>query len=206
VVGERLNELAAARAKTSAILAPLSQTQLDFSPGPRRWSIGEIADHLMLAEALYREEIARLVGLARAGRRAYLKHSFAEINVAPLYLPTAVLSAFEVPLSIMGRFVPGAVVNFMTEIPLIPTRNPDRTTPRAGRRSVELHADLARSVQQTRALIAANADLDFSRLVSEHPLTGANDVPAILAFLTLHERRHQGQMARVSADPRFPQG
>jgi hypothetical protein len=206
MVSERLNELVTTRAKTSAILAPLSQAQLDFSPRPGRWSIGEVADHLMLAESLYREEIARLVELARAGRRAYLKHSFDEINVAPLYLPTAVLSAFEVPIGIVGRFVPRALVDLMTEIPLVPTRNPDRTTPRAGRAAADLHADLSRSMQQTRAIIVSNADLDFGRMVSEHPLTGANDVPAILAFLTLHERRHQGQMARVSADPRFPRG
>jgi uncharacterized damage-inducible protein DinB len=204
MVSERLNDFTTARAKTSAAVAPFSQTQLDFSPRPGRWSIGEVADHLLLAEDLYRGEITRLVELARTGRRAYLKHSFDEINVAPLYLPTAVLSVLEVPLGIMSRFIPGPLVSFMTEFPLIPTRNPDRTTPRAGRSAGDLREDLARSIRQTRAIIIGNADLDFRRMVSEHPLTGANNVPAILAFLTRHERRHQGQMARVSSDPRFP--
>ena len=40
---ERLNAFAAARADTLALLAPLSQAQLDFAPRPGRWSIGEVA-------------------------------------------------------------------------------------------------------------------------------------------------------------------
>jgi hypothetical protein len=203
-VRDRLNDFAAVRAETLSRLAPLSQAQLDFSPRPGRWSIGEIADHLRLSEVLWRVEVGRLVELARAGKPAVLRHSFAEINVAPLHIPTAVLSMFEVPLSVMNRFVPDAVIGMITEFPILPTRNPDAATPLRGRPGPQLIAELRGALDDTRRLIDGNADLDFSRMTSEHPLMGANNVPQVLSFLARHERRHHGQMRSVAADPRFP--
>ena len=196
--------LTAARAQTLAALAPLSQAQLDFSPAARRWSIGEVADHLRLAEGLYRDEIGRLIALARAGERPYLKRSFADINVSPFYLPTPVLSMLEVPFGFMSRVIPDQVRSFVTEFPLLPTRNPGLATPRPGRPAAALRADLARSIADTRALVAESSDLDLTTMISEHPLTGASNVPAILRFLSEHERRHQGQMEKVRSDSGFP--
>ena len=199
-----LNRFAEVRAETLAKIAPLSQAQLDFSPRPGRWSIGEVADHLRLSELLWRDEIGRLVALARAGRPARLKHTFAEINVSPLHMPDAVLSVLEVPFGFMNRFVPDAVIGLMTEFPILPTRNPDAATPRARRPAAELAADLEAAIAETRRLIDANVDLDFERMSSEHPLMGSNTAPQILGFLARHERRHQGQMDGVRADARFP--
>jgi uncharacterized damage-inducible protein DinB len=204
VIDEALAGLRAVRAQTIAALSSLSQAQLDFSPAAGRWSIGEVTDHLLLSEKLYRGEISRLVALARAGERPYLKRSFADINVAPLFLPTPILSLLETPFSFMSRLIPESVRSLVTELPLLPTGNPDIATPRAGRPGSELRAELARSFRDTRALIDANRDLDFSRMISEHPLTGKSTVPQTLRFLSQHERRHQGQMERVRSNPRFP--
>jgi len=200
----RLQEYASARALTVAAVVPLSQAQLDFRARPDTWSVGEIADHLLLAEALYRGEVEALVALARAGQPTYRKHSFADVNVSPLFLPDAVLSALEVPLACVNRLMPESVRSFVTEFPLLPTRNPTFATPRPGRPAAELKADLAESMAKTRALIEANADLDFEQLVSEHPVTGRTTVAQILGFLALHERRHQGQMEGVRQVPAFP--
>ena len=199
-----LAALTETRRVTIAVVDPLSQRQLDFKPGDTRWSVGEIAHHIVLSESMYRDEIARLVGLAREGRRPYLKRTFTDVNVAPLFLPGPLLSMMEIPIGIMSRFVPTAVRSFMTEFPLVPTRNPDIATPQHGMPAAELRNTLVRSLDDTRGLIAANGDLDFTRMISEHPLTGATSVPDILRFLALHERRHQGQMERVRTDPRFP--
>ena len=201
---DRLNEFASARALTLAAVGPLSQAQLDFSVRPGRWSVGEIADHLALSEDLYRGIFVQLVELARAGRPAYRRTSFADVNVAPQHLPDAVLSWMEAPLGFMSRLIPESVIGLMTEFPVLPTRNPDLATPRSGRPAAELKADLAASIAKTRAIIESNADLDFDQLVSEHPLTGRTNVTQILTFLAQHERRHQGQMERVRVDPRFP--
>jgi len=200
----RLDEFAMVRALTRAAIGPLSQAQLDFAPRPGRWSVGEIAHHLLLAEALYRDEVVQLVKLARAGQPTYRKQSFDEVNVSPLYLPDAVLATFAAPIGFMSAMIPERVRRVVTEFPLLPTRNPDFATPIPGRPAAELKTELADSMASTRAIIEANADLDFEQLVSEHPLTGRTNVGQILAFLALHERRHQGQMERVRGERGFP--
>jgi len=202
---DRLNDLASARVLTLAALTPLSQAQLDFSPRPRSWSIGEVADHLVLSESEYRAEIGRLIALARAGKKAYIRRSFADANVAPLYLPDALLSALDIPFSLISRVIPDSLRGFVTEVPLLPTRNPDFAAPRPRRPAADLRADLERSIAATAQLISSNDDIDFTQLVSEHPLTGRTNVPQILTFLARHERRHQGQMERVRSASGFPQ-
>ncbi len=199
-----LNELASVRALTLAALSPLSQAQFDFSTGPGRWSIGEIADHLLLAESQYRDEIGRLIDLARTGRRPYIKRSFADVNVSPLFLPDSVLSLLETPISFVGQFVPDLVRGAITEFPWLPTRNADFATPRPKRPSATLKADLTWSINKTRELLEGHPQIDFTQLVSEHPLMGRANVPQILTFLARHERRHQRQMERVRTDSGFP--
>lgn len=199
-----LNAPATARAATVRLVAPLNQTQLDFSPQPGKWSIGEVLDHLLLVEVLYRKEIERLIALKRAGQRPYIRRTFADVNVSPLYLPDMLLPFLALPLTIANMFIPSFVRDLATEYAVIPTRNPDGTTPRAHRPAAELRADLLTSQAYIREVLVVNADLDFSEMVSEHPLTGASNVPAMLAFLARHERRHQGQIARLKADQRFP--
>jgi uncharacterized damage-inducible protein DinB len=201
---DRLTELESARAQTLGMAEPLSQMQLDYTSRPDAWSIGEILDHLVLAEALYRGEMARLIDLARAGRRPYLYRSFDEINVAPLYMPTMLLTLFSAPIAIMSRTMPDSVRRLLTEFPLVPTRNPDVATPRRNRPGAALRAGLRQSLADTRALLAAHGDLDFDRMISEHPLTGPASIPQMLGFLAQHERRHQGQMDRVRRQRNFP--
>jgi uncharacterized damage-inducible protein DinB len=201
---DRLNEGAAVRAATLKLVAPLSQAQFDFAPKPGTWSVGEVVDHILLAEALYREEIGRLIELKRSGRRPYLRHTFDDINVAPLHLPIVVLNWMSLPLTMMNAFMPGIVRDLATEYAVVPTRNPDRTTPRPHRNATVLRTELLTSQAGMRELVSANADLDMREMISEHPLTGASSVPDILAFLARHERRHQRQIAGVTADRSFP--
>src|SRR5262245_2958978 len=101
---------------------------------------------------------------------------------------------FQMPLGIMNRFVPEAIVNLMMEYPIVPTRNPDGATPRPRRQATELSGELRAGLDDTMRLLSENRDLDFDRMVSEHPLMGSNTVPKVLALLTRHERRHQRQM------------
>jgi len=204
MVERAFDEYAAARRDTVGIAAPLTQAQLDFCPRYGRWSIGEVLHHLMLAEDLYRGEIGRLIDLARAGQRPYIRRSFSEVNVAPFFVPDAVLPMFDVPFSLLNRFIPQSVRDFAIEYPFVPIRNPSVSTPRAGRAAAELRGELVLSLEQTRVLLVSNADLAFERMVSEHPLMGPANVPQILAFLARHERRHHSQIERVKTDGRFP--
>ncbi len=201
---ERLESFASVRAVTRASIGPLSQAQLDFSPRAGAWSLGEIVDHLLLAENLYRGMVADLVGLARAGQPTYRRRTFADVNVAPLHLPDVALAWMSAPLGMMSRLMPDRVIAVLTEYPILPTRRPDIAVPRAGRPSAELRDDLAASLEKTRGLIEVNADLDFDALITEHPVMGRMNVAQVLSILARHERRHQGQMETVRVDSRFP--
>ena len=199
-----LSDLDAVRARTLGLAASLSQRQLDFSPKPGRWSIGEVLDHVLLSQKLYHGEIAELIALKRAGRRPYLRRTFRDINTAPLYLPNAVLPWLDLPLTLVNRVAPDAVRDLMTAYAVVPSRNPDRGTPRPRRAGTDLRSDLLSSLASLRELLAANADLDFRELVLEYPLTGVSHVPRMLVFLAQHERRHQGQIDAIRRDRKFP--
>jgi uncharacterized damage-inducible protein DinB len=202
--GHLLDGMDGARARTLEMVASLSQRQLDFAPGPGRWSIGEVLDHLLAVDRLYREEIAALVALARAGRRPYLRRTFRDINIAPLFLPDALLPWLDLPLSLLNRVTPDAVRDVLTRLPIVPSRRPDRGAPRARRPGPELRRELATSLAGLRALVDANADLDFRTLVLEHPVTGVSHVPRLLAFVAEHERRHQRQIDGIRRHRQFP--
>jgi hypothetical protein len=199
-----LTDFDAVRARTLRMVAALSQRQLDFSPRPGRWSVGDVLDHLLLTQKVYHEEIVELVALRRAGRRPRLRRTFRDLNISPLFLPAAVLPWLDVPLTLVNHVVPDAVRDLMTEFPIVPSRNPDRSAPRPHRAGVDLRSDLLRSLADLRAVLTANADLDFREMVSEHPLTGVSHVPRMLTFLAQHERRHQRQIDGVRGDRKFP--
>ena len=201
-----LEEFRAARSRTLSIAADLTQEQLDYTPARGGWSAGEVLDHMLLAEATNREQIARLVGLRREGRRPELRLGFADVNVSVAYLPRSILPLLEAPLTLVNALVPDGVRNFLTRNRLVPFQNPDQATPRRGRAAEQLRRDLRDGLSETEALFRTNPDLDFGGMVVQHPLLGRYDVPGLLRFMSAHEQRHQSQLADLLSDPRLPGG
>lgn len=201
-----LAEFRSARGRTLAAAGRLTQAQLDYAPRPGVWSAGEVLDHMLLAERANREQLTRLVALARSGRRPELNLSFADVNVSVAYLPRSVLPALELPLTLLNTFVPDGVRNYLTRNRLLPFRNPDQATPRRGRTSASLLEDLDASLGETESLFANNPGLDYGAMVVRHPLLGRYDAPGLLRFMAAHERRHQSQLEEIVCDPRFPRG
>jgi hypothetical protein len=52
VSAQPLAALTETRRRTIAVLEPLSQRQLDYSPSPARWSVGEVAHHIALSQSI----------------------------------------------------------------------------------------------------------------------------------------------------------
>lgn len=194
---ESLDNFRATRARTLAMVEGLSQAQLDFVPGPNRWSIGEVLDHMLLGERLNREQIARLIQLAREGKRPELILTFSDLNISIVGVPRSLLPLFETPLTLMNMFVSESLRNYLTRTRLIPFRNPDPATPHRGRSAAGLRGDLITSLQETERLFQTNADLDYDEMVVQHPLLGRYDVPGLLRFMSAHEERHQSQIAGI---------
>ena len=59
----------AVRERTIELIRDLTQEQADFSPAPNSWSAGQITDHLLLSEKLYRTQCQDLIALARQERK-----------------------------------------------------------------------------------------------------------------------------------------
>ena len=193
-----------ARARTLAMTDGLSQAQLDYAPARGRWSVGEVLDHLLLAEKMNREQFAELIALQKRGRRAELRRSFADVNVSVAYLPKSLLPFLEIPFTVLNLLIPVGAREAIMRNRVIPAQNPDAATPRRGRAAAELRRDLAASLGETLALFAADPGLDYRAMVVQHPLLGRNDVGALLRFLALHEERHQAQISEVMSAPQFP--
>jgi uncharacterized damage-inducible protein DinB len=194
----------AIRHRTLELVEGLSQPQAEFSPGPGRWSVGEVLDHLLLAEGLNRREIAQLIDLAKSGRTPYLNRTFADLNVSIAFIPKAMLPFLEVPFRLLNMLMPSSARELMTRYRLIPAQNPDVGTPRRGQPIDELRRELRSSLQETEALFEANPTLDYRAMIHEHPLTGVNNVLQLLRFVASHERRHQSQISDILRLPGFP--
>src|SRR5713226_3618473 len=112
-VNDALATFHLARQQTLAMMAPLSQEQLDWPPGPGRWSVGEVVDHLVLSEGLFRKDIAALIELQKSGRKAEIVHTFSDFNTAPTFVPQSLLPMFEIPFTMMNMFMPKGLRDMM---------------------------------------------------------------------------------------------
>ena len=192
-----LEQFRSTRAVTFAIVSSLAQKQMDYSPGAGKWSAGELVDHMLLAEKMYRDELDQFIKLKRAGRRPVISRTFADMNVSIAYIPRSLLRFLEVPFTVFNALVPNSVREFLMRNRVIPAQNPTAATPRKGRRASELRDELASSLRDTRALFEANPDLDYTEMIDQHPLLGANDALQLLRLLSFHEERHQSQISDI---------
>jgi hypothetical protein len=201
---EHWKSMTATRRKTLKMAANLSQRQSEFTASPGQWTIGEVLDHLILADRFYCNEIAALIDLARKGESPVLTRSLNEIDVGLALAPRGLLSMLEVPLSVMNLFVPRALRSFMTRNRIFAAQNPSAATPSKARPIAMLRKELASSPDRLRKLFDSNPRLDYSRMIHRHPVMGVNDVAGLLRMAEMHERRHQQQIREVLEDPDFP--
>ena len=194
----------ATRNQTLGIVQELSQSQMDYEPAPRKWSVGEVLDHLILGQRLYLSYIAEVIGMKAAGQGSTLSLSFTDVDVSVGFIPKSLLPALEAPFTMLNMFLPTSVRDLMTRYRLIPAQNPDITSPRRARPADELRNDLISSLKATEALLESRPDLDYGEMMIQHPLLGNNNVPGMLRFLALHEQRHQSQINNILGSPGFP--
>jgi uncharacterized damage-inducible protein DinB len=194
----------AARHRTLELIEGLTQAQIAFSPGSGRWSVGEILDHLLLAESLNRREIAELIAMQKSGRRPYLQRTFADMDVSIAFIPKSMLPSLEVPFRVLNMMVPRSAREFLTRYRLVPAQSPDIGTPRKDRPIDELREELRHSLQEMKALFEANPTLDYRAMIHQHPLMGVNNAVQLLRIVARHEQRHQSQISDVLRHPGFP--
>src|SRR3970040_1539870 len=144
-----LEQFHTVRMASLGLAAGLTDQQAAFTPGPGKWSVGEVLDHILLAEQLYRDRFTRLIELKKAGRKAELVSDFSGINTSVFFIPKPMLPALELPFKMMNLFVPAAVRETLTRYRLMPAQAPSIAEPRKGRPVAELREALQLSLAQT---------------------------------------------------------
>jgi len=200
---ENLEMLRLTRVETLRLCSGISQSQSNFVPAMGKWSVGEVLDHLLLAEAFYRNIFGKLIHLQKSGQKPALYIGFSEVNTSIAFLPKTLLPMLEIPFTLFNMFVPNAVREIMTQFRLLPAQNPDLTTPQEGKPIQELREALSASYEETAALFRANPGLNYREMRHSHPLMGENNVLQSLRILALHEQRHQSQIQDILRSSRF---
>jgi hypothetical protein len=170
---------------------------LDWKPGPDSWSVGEVLDHLLLAETFFRGEIRELMERRKAGRTPVLLRGFKDLDISVGPIPKGLLPLFEVPLTLANLFVPALVRDFLIRSRLIPARHPTIANPRWGRPAADLRSELIDSLGETEALFEGNPGVDYRSIRYIHPLLGYNNVLDLLRIAALHEERHQERITEL---------
>ena len=137
------------REKTLSILREVTPEQALWIPAAGTWSIAQNADHLLRSEGLYREQILRVIALARAGKGTSVQISLAEVNTFLAIIPAPVVPLFEVPMRMFNFFMPSALREALIRYPLVSARNPVVSAPRLGLSAEKLIADLTSSLMET---------------------------------------------------------
>jgi hypothetical protein len=154
--------------------AKLSDAQWNFKAAPDRWSVGQVVEHLALAESFLMDSQKK--GMSGAA-------------------PTA-----EQQASVKGRdemitkMIPDRTKKFQAPEPLQPaTKLGDRAAVLAAfKERRDKTVDYAKSTKD-----------DLRGHVSDSPL-GPLDGYQWLLFMAAHSERHLAQLKEVKADPKFP--
>ena len=160
-----------------AVVGTLNQTQADWRPAPKRWSVGEVLHHLVLSNRSF----ARVVGkLVERGRREGL---------------TAPPNARRAWPRLRGI----ADVNASG-----PVRNPDLVTPAHELPVERLCRELADSHKAVAVQIPDLTGLDLATLRFPHPLGFELNLFQWTDIMGAHERRHLHQIETLLAAEGFP--
>jgi uncharacterized damage-inducible protein DinB len=192
------------REVTEDQLAHLTQEQADFRPSPGSWSIGQIAGHLLLSEKMYREQLQRLIELAREGRKTNVELSLRQVNSSIAYIPRDILPLFDTPLRVFNNFIPRAFREAMFRYPIVPASTPAISEPPVTAHIKTLRADLKTSLAATEALFAEPLPPNLSEMTLTHPLMGTNNPIQLLSLMGAHEERHQTQIRAVKSHAQYP--
>lgn len=167
-------DLQAVRAEVLREAEGLSQAQADFKPGEKDWSVGEVIDHLTIAEIATGKLTTKLTREAEAAGA-----------VAPF---PADLRAFT-PLP---------------PWPAGPAEAPPVVWPSAGKPIRDLIATMKATRERSRQSIEKMATLDPRRLVFKHFRLGDLDLAQWWVLQAQHDRIHLGQIRDIKRARGFP--
>ena len=196
---EWLDRHRVSREQTLELVRGTSQAQLDFRPAIDQWSIGEVLDHVALAEDRIRTEIQTAIEQVRAGGPAVRRLTFQDLECAPEFIPVKILSLIERPFGWVNRnLVSNRFKDLITRIRFFRIRHPSSAEPRHGLIAGTQEVRLWESFDMLEQLFSDNQDQDLSQITIIHPLLGRKNIIDLIRFSIAHEERHRNQIKRIS--------
>lgn len=193
------------RRRTLELAETLTQAQADFSPSSGRWSPGEILDHLVRTDEVFRDEYDELLERWRKRRGAVsLFRTLSDLDIDLPLVPDSLRVLFDVPSAMAGIFLPRPVRQAIFSSRVVPAKAPKRIEPRPGRPIEDLRRELADHLAYLEGYFAANPSVEWRRLRYYNPLCGFTNLPGMTSFVGSHEKRHQEQLREVLKDKGFP--
>ncbi|MBI3635138.1 MAG: DinB family protein [Candidatus Rokubacteria bacterium] len=167
-------ELQAVRARVLAEVDGLSQRQADWKPGEKDWSVGEIIDHLTIAEIATGKLTTKLTReAAAAGAPAVFPHDLTEFAALPAW-------------------------------PAGPAEAPPVVWPHHGKSIAELVATMKATRERSRQSIEKLAAVDPRPLTFTHLRLGDLDLAQWWTLQAQHDGIHLAQIRDVKTAPGFP--
>jgi len=174
-----LHELWAERNATRAALEGevrgLSDAQLAFRPGARRWSIGEIVDHICLSERSITRTVSRLFQQAAGLGQIWIAAEGER---------------------------PGAAID--RDRYARPARAPESVCPMPERFLDSLLSDLSESRERFEEVARRVDGKAVGPVCLPHFQLGPLNIFQWIAVVGAHEARHLDAIRRIKADPQFP--
>jgi hypothetical protein len=168
------DELERVRGDVLSELAELSQRQADWKPSEQAWSVGEIVDHVTIAEIATGKLTTKLLKEVRAdGAAASFPPDLTEFAAPPPFPPD-------------------------------PTEAPPMVWPGYGKPIGELIATMKATRVRSRQSIERLAGCDPRRLTFKHFRLGEMDLGQWWRLQAAHEATHLAQIREVKAAPGFP--
>ncbi len=174
-----LAELGAADERATALAGTVTRDQLNWTPQPGVWSIGQCLEHLALGNELY---VTPISGSLTGRRRGVVQ------EITPGWISRWFIHKYIEPSATTGR-----------------ARAPKKIEPAA---EIELSIldRFLRSNRQIRQVIDRAADYDVNRLRFRNPFVPVIrfTVGTGLHILPAHQRHHLLQAERIRSSPDFP--
>lgn len=191
------------RRRTLELVAELNQTQLDWTPGGKRWSVGEALDHLIQSDIMFRDEIRELLAKG-SGRGAFLFRGLPVMGGPFTMVPVPFLWPLEVPVFLWNVAVPQSLRRWLVETRTIPAKAPESLKPRRARPVAALREDLEAALGELDKIQHEHEEEDLKCFYYYSPLLGLVNVPGMVLTQVKHDLRHQGQIREIKKSAMFP--
>jgi uncharacterized damage-inducible protein DinB len=177
---EIVDFIAGTRRELLAAADGLTPRQLDYQPGPDRWSIGQLLEHVAATEARMGGKMAQ--SAAQALERGLPAREPGVVDLA-------------------------IFVELRTRVAGVRFQAPREVVPSGGLGLAELVARLESARQRLLDLLPLLAAHDMTSVGFPHPLLGDNfNLYQWLFFMGVHETRHRRQVESVKQEAGFPKG